>query len=319
MTSKIIAFILGIAIGAGICAAVLSQRTQKETVEQTLATAAALSNRVHELESSLKSTEARLKRAQEVNDALTIRAQELMQKEASRTAQATPEEAPNRTGLAALFGGDGTNGMSGAMTKMMNTVVEQQTEARLSGMKARLNLSPEQEQAIREISARQTKLGTELAQKMLSGELSREELEKLGKEQPNQESQIKAVLTPEQLEEYDDFQKEEQTRMARLAANAELMQLQSQLQLTEEQQDKVFAVLADQALSRYDGTGSNPTTGFGIRSQYEQRAEALKDVLTPEQFERYQKYQEQQLKLIESFMPGLGSNATIHVTPVISQ
>lgn len=61
------------------------------------------------------------------------------------------------------------------------------------------------------------------------------------------------------------------------------------------------------------------TATLDIHSQFDKRAEALKDVLTPEQFERYQKYQEQQLKLIESFMPRLGSNSTIHVTPVISQ
>ena len=180
-------------------------------------------------------------------------------------------------------------------------------------------LNPQQEQAIREIMTRQTKMGTDIAQKMLSGDLSQEELTRLSKDQPNQETQIRALLTTEQLAAYDDYQKEEQARMARLAANAELMQLQSQLQLTEEQQDKVFAVLADQALAQYDGSQSGPADTLNFRAQYDKRAEAMKDVLTPEQFDRYQKFQEQQVKLIESLIPQGLSNVVVRTPTIISQ
>jgi len=318
MTSKIVAFILGVAIGAGICAAVLSPKQHNEAAAKTSATSTNLFNQIADLETELGSTKTRLAQEEKVNDALNARVQELLKSEAARTDQAQTNESPKRTGFAALFG-DGTNGMSKAMGEMVKTMAEQQIESKLSGLKAKLNLSPEQEQAIREIMTRQTKLGTDIAQKVLSGEMSQEELAKMAKDRPNQETQIKDVLTPEQLVAYDEFQKEEQARMARLAANSELMQMQSQLQLTEEQQDKVFAVLADQALTQYGGGESDPAATLNFRGQFDRRAEALKDVLTPEQFERYQKFQDQQLKLIESFMPKGASNMTIHVNSVISQ
>jgi hypothetical protein len=189
-------------------------------------------------------------------------------------------------------------------------------------MKVKLGLSAEQEQAIRDIMMKQMGFGTEMAQKLFKGELSREELEKMGKEmgkaQPSEEQQIKALLTAEQVAAYDEFEKEERTRMARLTANSELMQIQSQLGLDEAQQDKVFAILADQTLSQFEGKPGDASAALDVRSQYDRKAEALKEVLTPEQFERYKKFQEQQLKMIESFLPKSASNAAvIHVTPIV--
>ena len=319
MTSKIIAFVLGIAIGAGLCAAVLSRSERSDAVAKSVATSTNLFNQIAGLETQLGSTKARLEAAEQMNDALNVRVQSLMKEAAASTKEPPADQPAKRTGLAALFGGDGTNGMSKAMTEMVKTMAEQQVESTLSGMKTRLNLSPQQEQAIREIMTRQTRMGTDIAQKMLSGDLSEEELMRLSQDQPNQEVQIKALLTPEQLAAYDDYQKEEQTRMARLSANAELLQLQSQLHLTEEQQDQVFAVLADQALAQYDGSQKAPADALNLRGQYDKRAEALKGVLTPEQFNRYQKFQEQQLKLIEALIPQGLSNVTIRTPAVIAQ
>lgn len=316
MASKIALFLLGLAVGAVVCAAILSKKAHTETTAALAATTSSFTNQIAELQSTLTATKARLDSVREDNGRLAARVQELMKEE---TATPTVAEKPaKKSGLAALFGGDGTNGFSEAMSGMMKAAIEQQIEGKMSAMKTKLNLTPEQDAAVRDIMGRQMSKGTELAQKMLTGDLTKEEMEKIGKEPSSEGDQIKALLTPEQIAAYDEFEKEEKTRMTRLVANSELLQMQSSLQLNEEQQDKVFAVLAEQAESQFDPQKAN-SGGFDFRKQSEQKAEALRSVLTPEQFERYQKFQEQQLKLIESFMPKGASNANVRVAPIISQ
>lgn len=313
MTSKAIPFILGLVVGAAVYAAVLSKKSHPETPVATVAELAASSNQIADLKAELAAANSRLEKANADNDKLAARVQESLKHESTSAVAAEKPKKPR--GLAALFGGDGTNEMSEAMGGMMKAAIEQQMEAKLAGMKAKLNLTPEQEKAIREIMTKQMSKGMAAAQKMFSGDLSKEEMEKLGNEPKSEEEQIKALLTPEQIAAYDDYDKEEKTRMARLVANSELMQLQSSLQLTEEQQDKVFAILAEQAQAQI-----NPTNMAGwasgpdyIRKQAEKKAEALRGVLTPEQFERYQKFQEQQMKMYEALMPKDATNVHVHV------
>jgi hypothetical protein len=146
-----------------------------------------------------------------------------------------------------------------------------------------------------------------MAQKMFSGNATRESIAESSKETRSEQDIIKSVLTPEQLEAYDEYQKEDKARMARLVANSELMQMQTTLNLTEEQQDKVFAVLADETINQFDPTLVT-TNGFDFRKLAEKKTEALRDILTSDQLERYQKHQEQQLKLIESLVPAFATN-----------
>jgi hypothetical protein len=222
--------------------------------------------------------------------------------------QPTPQPPKKKSGLAALFGGEGTNDNTEALSGMMKAAVEQQIEGKIYGMKTRLNLTPDQEAAVREILGKEMKRGTELAQKMFTGEMSMEELQEEAMKDANpvnQREQIKALLTADQQEAYDAFEKEEQQRMARLVANSELLQLQGALNLDEAQQDKVYRVLAEQAQGQLGGEGG----GFDFGRMSDKKAEALKGVLTPEQFEQYKKFQEQQQKFIESFMPKSGTNS----------
>ena len=70
-------------------------------------------------------------------------------------------------------------------------------------------------------------------------------------------------------------------------------------------------VLAEQAQKQIDPTNM---TGWAsgsdyLRKQAEQKAEALRSALTPEQFERYQKLQEQQMKMYEALMPKSSTNS----------
>ena len=273
------------------------------------------SNQVAGLKSDLTAARSQLEKANAVNDKLASRVQELLKRE-NNAATALPEKKTG--GLVGLFGGDGTNGMSEAMGKMVKAAIEQQLEAKIAGMMAKLNLTPDQEKAVRAIMEKQMSSGIESPQKMFKGELSADEVEKMGKGTKSEEAQIKELLTPEQVAAYDVYQTEEKTRMARLMANSEMMQMQASLQLTEEQQDKAFAVLAEQTLGQLNVYDGNPAgAGDFWKRQFEKKAEALQGVLTPEQLERYRKFQEQQMKMYEALMPKGATNGHIQVTPMV--
>lgn len=313
MTSRVLLFLLGAIVGAGICAAVLSHHTKTESAATGAASNAAFSNQLAEFQATISDAKTRLASAREENDKLVARVQELMQQQ--EAAQAAKPKPAKKTGIAALFGGEeGTNGFSEAMSGIMKSAIQQQIEGKLGGMKTKLNLTPEQEKAIREVMEKQMNRGTELAQKMFKGDVTKEEMESMGKDQVSEKDQIKALLTPEQVAQYDDYEKEEAVRMSRLVANSELLQMQSSLQLTQEQQDQVYAVLAEQA--QLQMSGGNTGTGsdaMDFRKQAEKKAEALSKVLTPEQLERYKQQQEQQIKMIETFLPKSGTNANADV------
>ncbi len=304
MISKVTFFILGLVIGVAVCAAVMNTNHQRQMAGELSKMAAQFTNQIADLEASAVSRQAQLDQLGTNNDRLTAQVQEFLKREAIQTVVPPKSEPASKPkGLAALFG-DGTNNMSEAMNKMMQTAMEQQVEGKLAGMKTKLELTPEQEAAIRNIMTNQMSRTTAMAQKMFGGEgVQTNDLMQVGKNQLSDEAQIKALLTPDQVAAYDEFQKEEQTRNARLVANAELIQLQSTLQLDETQQDKVFAVLADQAQTQLAGNMTNAGAALDFRGQFQRKATALSAVLTADQLTRYKKFQEQQISLIEAFMP----------------
>jgi len=314
MTSKIISFLLGAIIGAGACSLVLTAKSRSAASVAVETVRAEQSKALADLQSELDAERARTKAAREETDRMAARTEELnLRLGATKPAAEPPKK---KTGFAALFGGDGTNDNSEAISGMMKAAVDQQIEGKISGMKTRLNLTPEQEAAVREILNKEMKRGTELAAKMFKGEMTMEEMQEEAKKDASpvsQKDQIKALLTADQQEAYDVFEKEEQQRMARLVANSELLQLQGALHLDEAQQDKVYAVLAEQAQSQFSGEGG----GFDFSKLSDKKAEALKGVLTAEQFEQYKKFQEQQQKLMESFMPKSGTNGGARASVIV--
>jgi hypothetical protein len=195
----------------------------------------------------------------------------------------------------------GTNFLTGAMKGM----IEQQLLGQLGRMKTKLNLTLDQEQAIREILLKQVERGTEMAQKLLSGKIKKEEMAELAKSDGNPKEQIKALLTPEQQAAYEEYQKEEAVGNARLAANAEMLQMQNVLGLTQEQQDKVFPVLYDHTLKQISGD-SAPKDGnvaAWFEGQIDRKVKALEGILTPEQLASYRQMQEQQAQMFKTILP----------------
>jgi hypothetical protein len=253
--------------------------------------------RLHAAEESLKLEVSRLRG----------RLAAVLRDEPRPAAPSVPSPAASKTGTS---GESGTGqGLLGGINDMMQGMVEQQFEGRLARMKASLNLSPEQEQAIRSILKRQATQATRAAQKMLAGGMSAEDSAELQREVGDPESQIKALLTPEQTAAYKDYQKSENRANARLAANGELLQMQNLLGLNQEQQDQVFAVLYDQTYSLLDNPAAaaalpdaaNP--GATLDRILERKLKALEGVLTADQMTAYRRLQDQQNALIKKMMP----------------
>lgn len=309
MKIRVIFFLLGAILGAGLCALILTSKSRSELATALAAEREEKTNVLAELQAELDSERERTRDARADSDRLAARVQELNKQVAAKPAA---EPAKKKTGFAALFGGDGTNGMSEGFSGMIKSAIEQQLEGQISGLKLKLKLSPEQELAVREIMSADMKRGTEMAQKLFSGEMTEEEVKNMAKnEKPeSQEERIRALLTPEQQTAYDEYQKEEKQRMARLVANSELMQMQGLLHLDEQQQDKVFGVLAESAQTQMSGAA-----GLDFQQLVDRKVEAMRGVLTAEQFEEYKKFQDQQKKMLESFMPKGATNA--NVRPIV--
>jgi hypothetical protein len=218
--------------------------------------------------------------------------------------------------VAAFFGGDGdsTNEESrGAMRAMMETAMKQQLEGKMRSLKGRLNLTPEQEASIREVLEKQFGAGQVIAEKMMTGQTTPEELADLTKAQGNPEEQIKALLSPEQQQAYAGLQQEEIRNNARLVANAEMLQMQGALGLSQEQQDSVYKALFAATEEQLGGFGGDPKKAMDFSGNLDRKLASLKGVLTEEQLKSYEEMQRQQLKLIESMLPKSGAPGDVAV------
>ena len=245
-------------------------------------------------------------------------------------AQQRPAKPQSAAGpLAAMFrgGSDGeTNAIAGAMQQLIKSQLEQQTEGKISRMKARLRLTSEQEQAIRESMNAATKKMLAASQKIYSGEVKPDELnDLLSLEDSREESGVRPIneiLTPEQRTEYQALQKEEFQNAARVAASAEMMQLQGSLGLTQEQQDNVFSALYQQSVDPVSGlvatsmeaTISDPAAA--LQQAFDRKVEALRPILTSEQLKTYRDLQEKQIQMIQAFFPK--GAAPVPPTPIQS-
>src|SRR5439155_12317205 len=130
--------------------------------------------------------------------------------------------------------------------------------------------------------------------KMMNGKMSKEDVEKQKTSVSDTKAQIKELLTAEQQAEYEKFQVEERQTQAQMVANVEVPQLQLMLQLTQAQQDQVFQILYQQAEQNLNQTDGGTRVPMDWQQMIDVKKEALRAVLTPEQFKSYEKYIESQ-------------------------
>ncbi|MSU34322.1 MAG: hypothetical protein EXS36_04290 [Pedosphaera sp.] len=318
MNSKVLSFVAGVVVGVLIAAAGFlagSKTGRGPTTAEILETASSETSHVAELESSLQLARKTTATLESQNTKLAAQVQSLLRKSSTpvipRPAIAAPEldAADNESfnAIATAFTG-GTNGpMSKAMKEMKQQAMRIHMEGKMNQMKQRLNLTPSQETSVRGLLEKQMGMGKEAAEKALAGNVSTDDLEKMSKAGGNPEEEIKALLSPEQQQGYSAMKEEEKGSMARLMANSELIQMQTLLGLTQDQQDKVFGVLIQSQQQILNPESPNKTPDF--RGQLEESVKSLQGVLTEDQIAGYRKFKESQIKLMESFLPKTGSGA----------
>jgi hypothetical protein len=207
---------------------------------------------------------------------------------------------------------DGNNRVTGAVARWLNAAGERSLEAQLNRARERLNLSPEQEQSLREITRNALRQGGENLQKLLAGQATFEDVPTTAEWAKSLEKDVLSALTPDQRETYEKYRREDLAANARLMANGELLRAQNDLGLSTDQQDQMFAVLYDQTLAQLDpdpdrlaASPRNPVRAAEL--QTEERLRALEGVLTPSQLEAYRKMQESNLAILRGVLGRLGA------------
>lgn len=313
--SHLPSFAAGLLVGAAAAAAVVMLRSN--STPPPAAVEASVTQPVADESAELTKAKQRITKLEADNLRLAERVQAQHQDTtAATTAPAAIQRADKPTNpLAALFGGDGssTNEAGKAMRAMMETAIKQQLEGKMRSLKSRLNLTPEQEASIREVLEKQFGAGQAVAEKMMTGQATQEELAELTKAQGNPEEQLKALLSPEQQQAYAGLQQEEIRNNARLMANAEMLQMQGALGLSQEQQDSVYKALFTATEEQLGGFGGDPKKAMDFAGNLDRKLASLKGVLTEEQLKSYEEMQRQQLKLIESMLPKNGAPADVAV------
>ena len=223
-----------------------------------------------------------------------------------------------RAGLARQASEATNNPVTRATADVMKQGAEQRMEGRLSRMTASLHLTAEQAQAARDILMRQARMMSAAMQQGVSGKLDMKEISRQATEAGDPNEQIKALLTPDQQAAFPAYRQEEAAYNASLAANQELVQMQSTLGLTAEQTDRVYAALYEVSFNQLTHRTQPPSTNPGVLDDplaqalaaqaeamqwtVDQKANALESVLTPTQLENYRQQQALQAKLVKEML-----------------
>jgi hypothetical protein len=149
---------------------------------------------------------------------------------------------------------------------------------------------------------------TAMMRQISAGKFDREALDKLEADVGDPETQIQALLTPDQTAAYPGYKKDEASFNARSTANLDMVQLRdTTLGLTSEQEDRAFAALYQVSFDRLTGTIQPYVKGEveTLLWLMEQKAKALEPVLTPTQLESYRQAQASQANALRDLLSKL--------------
>jgi hypothetical protein len=197
----------------------------------------------------------------------------------------------------------GTNSSSGAWMDAVKKAMAQRVEGDLAGLTARLHLTSEQTQSVRDILLRHARANLAEDEHRFMGKYDKEEVDRLKKEAGDQNAQIQALLTPDQKAAWPDYKQDVAARNARWLTSNEMTRLQSELDLTSEQADRAFAALYQFRLDRRSGKvkSGEKDDVEDFAWQLDQQTKALEPILTPAQLNSLRQSQESQVKSYRDF------------------
>lgn len=185
-----------------------------------------------------------------------------------------------------------------ALTTKLNLTTEQQAVIR-----AALGKGSAERDALRDAGESRRRTGTRDTE-----EKRREDMAKFAAIDAAQEAAIAGSLSAEQLASYSEYQTEQKLTTIENRANQQLGDLLSRFSLSEDQKDAAFQFFAKQE----EESGFEPARiaalGGDFMQLFEQRQkdklEALKQILTPEQYALYSTQEEQRSATFRNMVPG---------------
>lgn len=191
------------------------------------------------------------------------------------------------------------------MMQMVKAHMGKQHEQRLQLLRVRLNLTPEQEAAVKAAMDEEAKMGEDAVTRMFKGgKIDPQAMADLQK-QKTVDKTLEDVLSPEQKTAYTQMKSDEKTSQAETSATLEMNQMSPLLQLSETQKDQVYNALyqlrTNPGESAKPAPGNTSPTAY-LDAQAQAKEAALAKVLTPEQLATYHEQAQSQLDLQKSMM-----------------
>ena len=225
-----------------------------------------------------------------------------------------------------------TNAMAQGMA-MAQQFRKKEVRAKIARMQDQLHLTDDQAQSVSNIMTANIEASSQQMLKTMSGGMTPADLQAAAKDPRNEETDIKAVLNPDQLAAYPDFKHSETLAAADNGAKSEVTLMAGEMDLTSEQQDKIHAALYQYNLNppasaptkdviaqaRATGNMVDAVT-LSVQSQkqaLEDKLKLLDGILTPDQLATYKQKQMDMLDLqtsaLKMFLPS--TNTVTQATP----
>lgn len=193
----------------------------------------------------------------------------------------------------------------------------QRHDAKILALTTKLNLTSEQQAAVRAAlekgSAERDAIRDAADERRRAGKVDTEEKRQADRVtvaaiETTQEEKITAGMSADQLAAYSAYQTEQKQATVESRANQQLGDLANKFSLTEEQKEAAFQFFAGQEEQNGFDPARLAAGGGDIRTLFEQRQkeqlEALKQILTPAQFELYSAQQAQRSAIFGDMTPG---------------
>jgi RNA polymerase sigma factor (sigma-70 family) len=157
--------------------------------------------------------------------------------------------------------------------------LEQEALDTLARLKYIASLTPDQEQAIRDLLLKQAVLHDQAVQEEFEGTQTQDAKDQFSQSYSNLNAQMEALLSSNQQTALETTRQRGRESFARVNADSEMYMLQNSVGISQEQEDQIFPILYNFALKEREGNSTDPT----------EKANSLATVLTPAQMEQYRK------------------------------
>ncbi len=243
----------------------------------------------------------------QMNDLLRLRAQSAQTKTSLQELAKLKAAAGQNENVSMM-----TNAMAQGLA-MVQKFAQKAAFVKLARMKEKLALDDQQTLVISNLMVKQIADQSQRTFDAMSGKQPRELHLAAAQALMNDENDIKAVLTPGQLAAYPEFSQSEAVLAAGSSAKGEVSRLTTEMGLSQEQQDKLYAVIyqlnlaetsaslqskveSAQALTSYNTADFLNSMVEKKKRAMANKLSAVKDILTPEQLATYQQAQSEEIE-----------------------